>query len=103
MPSELRGIQSRLEANSSLPAEKPNANAVQGEIASAATRQQSANLRDARKSKARIGQDSGSAAGLAPMRRLFRDSALLNVRAGRVTANEIIVLNNQGANSRRVA
>lgn len=103
MPPGLRRIQSRLGANWPLPAEASNADAIHGEIANAATSRQTANLRGAGKSKARIEQDRGTTADLAPMRRLFRASELLNARAGRVAANEIIALNNQGANSRKVA
>jgi hypothetical protein len=40
---------------------------------------------------------------LAPMYPLFWDIGLLDPRAGRVPENEIITLNDQGANSRRVA
>jgi hypothetical protein len=40
---------------------------------------------------------------LAPRRPQFRDIVLLNPRAGRIADDEIIALNNQGANSRRLA
>jgi len=40
---------------------------------------------------------------LAPAHPLFGDIWLFDPRVGRVAENEIIALNNEGANSRRVA
>jgi hypothetical protein len=55
------------------------------------------------KSNARDCHNRGWAVDLAPMYPLFWDIGLLDPRAGRVPENEIITLNDQGANSRRVA
>jgi hypothetical protein len=49
------------------------------------------------------GHDSGSALGLAPICPLLCHIGLLTARARRVAKSEFIDLNNQGANSRRVA
>jgi hypothetical protein len=79
----LTGIRSRLEATRPRKAKTSDAYATHREIASAATR------RDVVKAR---GAGKFHIASTAP-----------KPRAGRVAANEIIALNHQGANSRRVA
>jgi hypothetical protein len=55
------------------------------------------------KSNARDRHNRGWAMDLAPAHPLFGDIWLFDPRVGRVAENEIIALNNEGANSRRVA
>jgi len=55
------------------------------------------------KFNARGGHNRGWATVLAPTHSLFRNTCWFDPRAGRVAEGEIIALNNEGANSRRVA
>lgn len=89
--SRLIGIQNQHEPN--LPSAQPSdANPAHGEIASAAM-----------KSKTCSDDDQDPTADLLSTLPLSYDIGALNRRAGRVAQNELIALNNQGANSRKVA
>jgi hypothetical protein len=99
----LKGIQSRFEAGWTPKAENSDTNAIRDEICGAAPSLQATAMRAGGKSDDWNGHNRGSAVDLAPMHPLFCDIGLLNQRADRVAENEIIALNDQGPNSRRVA